>query len=343
MKNSRSNKSGNGKIYKIFKEFSGSVPAMFNFVQDSTNELERQLLKKQPVKWIVKNTCIFSLAGAGILSALLVSCEKEEGITSVSSPLNRQEKAAGYRTSHSVMIAVDAPGELIIIQESQVWRFDKLVAAISDFEWNDCATLQCRQQAENDAIAARCEYWNMTGHPYWTLINKGNTGSANVTVNTLIASETFILGGPYKGKGKYSFTMSNPDGTSRLTNLTYSVNGSPPVAIGHTVVDGNSAGNNCFLDLNYSANSGPYGNPSVFSYLKTGQTIGAIFASDDFPGNDAGCPGISVAVVDPVTLTLGPGNHTIVISGNLKGSHGLESIPISQVKTFTISSTGCEL
>lgn len=340
MKNRKSTHSGNEKTYKIITDFFGTVPARFNFVPDSTNELERQYFKKRHIKWIVKNTFMVSLAGLGLLSSVLVSCEKEETASAPSS-LARGEKGGGTKTCQSVMIAVEAPSD-IIIGESQVWRFDKQAAAMADFGWNDCATLECREQAEMDARGNRCAYWNMDGHPYWNMTSSSISGNAVVTVNATIISESFMLGGKYKENGKYSFSVRNPNGTSRLTNLTYSVDGGPPVVIGHTVVDGDPAGNNCLLGSNYITNNGPYGNSAGFPYLKSNQTIGAILASDDNPSNDAGCPGISIAVADPIELILSPGDHTIIISGVLNGNDVSGLVNVSQSKILKISAMGCE-
>lgn len=340
MKRPKSNHRGNKKILKNAIEGIGRVPAMFNFVQDSTNELERQFFKKNQVRWIFKNTFMVTLAGLGILSVMLVSCEKEEEMT-ISSLQDRQEKNTGNKACQSIMIAVDAPAELII-EESQVWQFDKQAAAIADFGWNACATLECKEQAEMDARGNRCAYWETEGHPYWNLTSSSIMGNANVTVNAKVVSESFMLGGKYKVNGKYSFTVKNPNGTSRLTNLTYSLDGGPPVAIGHTVVNGDHVSNNCFLDSYYIQNNGPYGNSTGFSFLKSNQTIGDILASDDDPANDAGCPGISIAVVDPISLALSPGDHTIIISGTLNENNLSGYVDVSQSKIFKISAMGCE-
>lgn len=286
----------------------------------------------------MKSHHLIPIAAALFITGM-VSCTKKD-VPDPVTPAGMQQKLSATKTCQSIMISVEGPVE-IIVEESQTWKFLKRDAAIADFDWNSCATIPCKKSAEQAAFAHRCDYWIKDGHPFWVMISNNVSRNTEVTLTATIAGESFMLGGQYNENGKYSFTMRNPDGTSRLTNLMYRVDGGEPIFVRHSVIDGDPLLNNCFLDFFYSANNGPYGNEEAFQYLKTEMTTGEIFASDDAVSNDAGCPNVSIAVVQPVTFSLSHGNHTVVLSGTLKGNDGEKDVTISEVSTLNISAMGC--
>ncbi len=84
----------------------------------------------------------------------------------------------------------------------------------------------------------------------------GDLGS--ITFNVTIAGESWMTNKTFPTLGKYSFTMRNEDGTPRISNLSYSLDGATPIALDYTMEDANS-NNGCLLNFFYTANAGTFG------------------------------------------------------------------------------------
>ncbi len=316
--------------------------------------LKANIIFKKQIKSTKMKINIRLLAPSLFMAFMVVACTKDASLAPNSTNSIKEASLASpcglksSQTAQSIMVDVQGSTEYIV-EGNQVWLFDEVSAAIADFGYNSCnpATSgqgngnSCRAAAKNSAFSVRCTYWAQDGHPHWILHQDNSTGSAVVNLSTIIYGESFVLSKQFCDKGKFSFTMRNADLSSRLTNLAYTIDGGSPIPLGHTVVDGNATDNNCFLGLNYAANNGPFGNSAVYSRLLDG-TVDYILHADDPTSNDAGCPAISIAKVDPIQFELQPGSHTIVISGNLKGNDGLATVAVSAVKNIHIAAQGCQ-
>jgi hypothetical protein len=291
---------------------------------------------------------------ASVAGLVFMSCQKNNP-SLTNSPSETESimngGVKGTQTAQNIMIDIDGPTEFVI-SGNQVWHYNQLAAAKAYFGYDECNAAtsgsgngnSCRAAAMSAAQAARCSLWAVEGHPGWTMTHENLSSDSSVAVsfNTIIAGESFMKGGQFNNLGKYSFTMKTDSGASRLTNLGYSVDGGSLTALTHTIVDGNSTSNNCWLGLMYNANNGPYGNSAVYSYLKSGQTIQAILTSDDATSNDAGCPAVSIGEVEQINVPMTPGTHVITVSATVKGNSGLASVTILGSRTIHISAESCQ-
>jgi hypothetical protein len=167
-----------------------------------------------------------------------------------------------------------------------------------------------------------------------------------VTVNAEIAGESALQSSNAKLGLKYSFSLLNGDGTSRVTNLILSLNGVPAATPLSTIVSncpGCLAGAPGALDFAYTTNAGSNGNVSL---LKDGDAR-TILNSDSFAGNNnGGADGsaLSMAIMDPVQFTLGEGSYSVTLTGLVKGNAASADLPFSVTKVITIIGLfGCGL
>jgi len=255
------------------------------------------------------------------------------------------------QTAQSAMIDIQGAGDFVVTN-SEVWHFDQNLGA-NYFDATGGTATQQANAKKNIAQQQRCTFWNggtlvsgtegpvtvtpkgdgvVAAKTAWVLSSSSGSSTVDVTVNITIAGESFVLSKQFWPNGKYSFTLTNPDGSSRIENLTVTLSGdaSRTDNPNHTLVDGGAS-------FEYTGNAGANG--TAKSYLKDGK-MGDILTGDSFKGNDLGP--YSIAIVDPITYTLGPGNYTITVTGTIKGVDGNASLSFSGTATTTISAEGCQ-
>jgi hypothetical protein len=177
----------------------------------------------------------------------------------------------------------------------------------------------------------------------WDLVSTTGPDTASITITAKIAGESVVQSTKFPSPGKFSFSLHNRDGSSRVTNLQLFVNGVLAATPGSTPVE------NCpsclpddpgAVDFLYTTNAGSNG---VTSLLKDGDAR-TILNTDVFPGNnDGGADGraLAIAVMDPVHLDLPPGTYTITLTGTVKGNNALSDINFSVTQTINIVTPGC--
>lgn len=176
----------------------------------------------------------------------------------------------------------------------------------------------------------------------WTLLNAqvGDMVTIDIT-NLFVSSESYNLSSTTsKNKttwsNKYSFSMLDPYGASRLVGLTVAVkdsNGNIITSVNpaHTVEQG--------ADWFYIANAGVFGNATAQGGLISDDSVANILLADDFAGNNGvgGSRGVAVGPNDPtlsLPVPLIEGTYYVEISGVIKGNSFLLDQP------FTVTATG---
>jgi hypothetical protein len=168
----------------------------------------------------------------------------------------------------------------------------------------------------------------------WDLVMTTGGDTAAVPVTAQIAGESVLKSANPKLGTKYSFSLLESDGiTNRVQNLAVYVDGvlvaNPISTVKYPV------------DFNYATNAGSNGNTSL---LKDGDDI-SILDTDTFAGNDnGGADGsaAALATVDPLQFDLGPGDHTISLTGVVKGnSASTGDISFTVTHTVHIIGEGC--
>ena len=289
------------------------------------------------------------LTMACLMGVTLLNCTKN-GLAPEPAPANKHSSAKlSAMTAQSIMMS-GMDDIAIVITGNERWEFDKTAASIADFGYNDCNPATsgqgngngCRSQALSNAMQARCIYWNQPGHPYWVLVdsNVSGGGSTDITFDITIAGESWMTSKAFPNLGKYSFTMRDSNGSSRISNLAYSIDGGTPVAIGEALLEDANGDNGCLLALPYVANAGTFG--AGVANLITDQTIGYILNLDDFVPNNVGCGSVTIAHVPSFTLPLGTGSHIVTVYGTLKGNDGMAKSNYSYSTNVHISAQGCE-
>jgi hypothetical protein len=194
----------------------------------------------------------------------------------------------------------------------------------------------------------------------WYLIDQGGSGgAAKIPVSAFIAGESV-----QKSKQnplKYSFSILNSDGTSRVSGLLVSADGGTPVAATSSVIKNNPAdaatltteagqvefGAGGALDFFYIGNAGTNGDLSLLANNVDARTLlngGIATRIDTFAGNNnGGADGsaLAAAIVDTVDLDLANGDHTITVSGVVKDNSALANLPFTVSKTVHIITAGC--
>ena len=164
----------------------------------------------------------------------------------------------------------------------------------------------------------------------WPLAQHNEAGQAQVDVTADIAGESVLV--KNITNKKYSFSMLDNYGMNRVQNLTLALDGTPVAYPGSTV--------KYPVDFTYTTNAGSNG---ATGYLVNGDAR-TILNSDSFAGNDnGGADGsaLALAVMDPVSLFLGPGTFTVELTGTVKDNSALASLPIDVTQTITIVTPGC--
>jgi len=163
--------------------------------------------------------------------------------------------------------------------------------------------------------------------------------TAHVDISALIAGESAVSKANWPRK--YSFSLEEPgtDPTtglpvmvSRVVNLAVSVDGTVAIPATSTVVYP--------IDFAYTTNAGSNGNTS----LLTDGDARTILNTDWFAGNDnGGADGsaLAAALMDPVGADLGAGDHTVTLTGTVKGNNATANLLFSVTQTIHVVHPGC--
>jgi hypothetical protein len=181
----------------------------------------------------------------------------------------------------------------------------------------------------------------------WILFNSNPGGLAEVTVNADIAGESVLSKDTDK---KFSFSLRNPDTTSRITGLTVALTGdaTDTQSPAHQILEnapGALAGDEGAVDFNYVTNAGSNGTVSL---LKNGDARTILndqsFSGDNFAGNNnGGADGsaLAKAVMDEVVFELGVGDYNIALTGTVKGNTAASTLSFGISQTLHIIGQGC--
>ncbi|MBI2166405.1 MAG: hypothetical protein HYU29_08415 [Chloroflexi bacterium] len=176
----------------------------------------------------------------------------------------------------------------------------------------------------------------------WVLTSE-DANLAHVPIGAKIAGESVVQSSNSKVGTKYSFSLRNSDGTSRVTNLKLWLN-EVQVASPSSTISENCPG--CLpgapgaVDFTYFTNAGSKGTTSL---LKNGDAR-SILNSDSFKGNDdGGADGtaLAVALMTPVYLDLAAGSYTVTVTGTVKGNTGQVDISFTVKQNLIIITPGC--
>lgn len=186
----------------------------------------------------------------------------------------------------------------------------------------------------------------------WDLFqDTSDGGTANVTIDADIAGESLVISKQFQNQPKYSFSLLAPDPldpaltVSRVTDLKVTVDGVEYPATSTVILNapGAKAGDFGALDFTYFGNAGVNGNATAQLSLVNGDAR-TILNSDIFAGNnDGGATGEALALARMATLTvaLAAGDHTVVLTGIVKGNSAVADLPISVTNTVHIVTPGC--
>jgi hypothetical protein len=178
----------------------------------------------------------------------------------------------------------------------------------------------------------------------WDFIGASGATTVAIPITAEIAGESCQSSKQYARK--YSFSMMNSDGTSRISplqlqavdsvdpTLTYTV-----VGIGSTVID---AGDEGFADFVYATNAGTNG---TISLLADGDAR-TIVNGDSFLGNNDGGSGgdaLAIGLMDEVVLELPPttGDYTVTLTGSVKGNDATGQVTFTVSRVLHIIAPGC--
>jgi hypothetical protein len=165
----------------------------------------------------------------------------------------------------------------------------------------------------------------------WDSEVTGGDSVVSVSLNAIIAGESVISSKQHPLK--YSFGLKDKDGLSRVQDLKIFVDGVELSTANSTLETG--------VDFNYFGNAGTYGNSSL---LQNGD-VRTILNTDSFAGNDNGGSNgddLAYARMQEISVLLKEGQHTIVLTGKVKGNDAVAETPISVTKVINISG-GCGL
>jgi hypothetical protein len=188
----------------------------------------------------------------------------------------------------------------------------------------------------------------------WDLFHESNpeTGTpAAISIGALIAGESVIDSG--KLGIKYSFSLRNSDGSSRVNDLALSLDGTVIANPLSTIVEnapGAKTGDAGALDFIFTSNAATNGYTNLLSdgaspgnpaLAKDARTI---LNTDSFAGNnDGGSDGraLALAVVDPIEVPATAGEHTLTLSGVVKGIDASASQTFTTTRRIHIVAEGC--
>lgn len=170
----------------------------------------------------------------------------------------------------------------------------------------------------------------------------GDASGADLDITTRIAGESVVVSNQFPGIGKFSFSLANGDGTSRVTNLLYTVTDQNGVAVTLAPLSSPSYPTDLLIE---SYNGGTNGNAALLWNQLPAQ-MSHILNNDAAPNNNnGGADGSAMAVetLQPATFTLPAGDYTIKLTGTVKGNAASADLPFNiQNKTkITYVGSGC--
>jgi len=179
----------------------------------------------------------------------------------------------------------------------------------------------------------------IAAHTGWELNSSTNPGTFDATYTGYVAgqSATWKSSGPFNLK--YSHTLLNGDGTTRVSGFGYTLDGAPAVALTTTTELG--------VNYNYLSNAGENGNTQwlasaggLVSAIQQGLIPSRQGLADNFSGNNY--TNGDRAVFGPFTISLTEGTHSFTIGGTVKDNTGLISnLNFSVTKNFVVHAQGC--
>lgn len=182
----------------------------------------------------------------------------------------------------------------------------------------------------------------------WDLVGTSGPGAAHVEIGASIAGESVLVSGKFPLPGKFSFSLVENDGvTSRVSDLALYLD-SVLIANPGSAIEANCpgclAGGLGAVDFVYSTNAGSNGTTSL---LQNGDTR-TILNGDAFAGNNnGGADGSALALanMDPVGVDVGAGDHTVgltgVVKGNTADTSGGSDIAFSVTEVIHVVTPGC--
>lgn len=178
----------------------------------------------------------------------------------------------------------------------------------------------------------------------WSVYQSGNPNATFAQIN--LQADIAGLSANNSSRGtKYSFSLRREDGSSRVKNLSVSVNGTQVATPSSTLVEncpGCKPGNSGAVDFLFNANAGSNGNTAL---LKNGDAR-AILNTDYFKGNDNGGfdgRALAKAVMNPVSIQLPIGTNNVSVSATVKEIDAGVSTNFTIVKQINVIAQGCSV
>jgi hypothetical protein len=190
----------------------------------------------------------------------------------------------------------------------------------------------------------------------WFLFRRSGGTTATITLNAYIAGESLVVNNTFPCKsnvpgtaacGKISFNLGVPGyytpsslniADSRVQNLKIEVKQGDNVVNTiypeHEIQAGTPFGS---LTFTYATNAGSNGN---VEYLQNGDAK-TIMLSNDVPGGGFGPTDLEWGVMTPVQLSLGAGNYSVTLTGEVKTNSALASLPFSVTNEIHVSAESC--
>ncbi len=194
----------------------------------------------------------------------------------------------------------------------------------------------------------------VAAHTCWTSEETG--GTVNVLFDGFVSSESYLK--QSNGRTKYSFTLSDSLGASRVVNASAQLqkfDGTNWADVGSAVLlgpasDGTLPVTATTADYTYFGNVGVFGNSVVYNALhapppggRPATLVSAILLQDNFANNDNDLASGNVHEADFDSSFSGiteAGDYRIVLSGTIKGNAGTADQPFS-VTSSQIVIGGC--
>jgi len=310
----------------------------------------------------MKTKLLLIFAAIAAIAVIIYSCRKDEVVEDELA----LKAGSPTQTAQSMMVNIEGLGDYITIETGgvhQIWKFD-VDCAKTHFSASGGNNDSQREAAiQTTAEHQKCTFWeggtlegdkqgqvtvsvvgstHIDAQTCWYLHKEISDGGGNVDIdlNIIIMGESFMIG---KNFNKYSFTLRNPDGSTRISDLRITVNGQSEV-LDHQLTDGTDD-NKCLGDILYYGNAGyniAANGASAALKLHTPLISGAlpaadtkdILLSDSFNNNNGICGYLTIAEAVYSLNDPEPGIYDITISGVAKGVEGSKNI------TFEVKSAG---
>lgn len=306
------------------------------------------------------------LLSAGIIIAM-ISC-KEQSLLPTETVNNHSNAKSGAQTGQGIMANLSVTADYVI-NETWVYQFDMDAAktyytgtTVSGPTISSGTGAQPATPAQpailsigpDDVQSQKCIFFNggQIGYTYtrtanavrgwkftWTYTVTGpvvapetawnktvNGGEpVSVPINAQIAGLSVLSSTAHPSKA--SFSLLADDGiTSRISDLKITVDGTDIPAT-HEIISG--------TDFLYNTNAGSNGVISLLAPYES-KLASEVILADSFTGNNDISNAIC-AKMGEITTTLGEGDHTITLTGLIKGNSASAAVPVSVTKKITIS------